>query len=130
MPRSPHTILVVDDSTDFRNLLSNYLQEMDVDIVHARDGEEAVELCETGRFDLIIMDIIMPLMDGVEAIREIRRQEVRLRQERTPILAISAEDSVETGVDSMDAGATRMLIKPVSRSGLLATARELVGKRS
>jgi len=130
MPRPPYSILVADDSPDFRNLLCLYLEGLDADVVHARDGEEAVELCEERRFDLIIMDIIMPLMDGVDAIRDIRRLEVNRGWKRTPILAISGEDSVETGVDAMDAGATRMLGKPVAREGLLATVRELLGDRA
>lgn len=130
MPRPPYAILVTDDSPDFRSLLSLYLEELNADVVHARDGEEAVELCEARRFDLIIMDIIMPLMDGVDAIRDIRRMEVRKRWSKTPILAISGEDSVETGVDAMDAGATRMLVKPVRQDGLLSSVRELLGDRS
>lgn len=130
MPRPPYAILVTDDSPDFRNLLSLYLEGLNADVTHARDGEEAVELCETRRFDLIIMDIIMPLMDGVDAIRDIRRMEVRKRRSKTPILAISGEDSVETGVDAMDAGATRMLVKPMKQDGLLSTVRELLGDRS
>lgn len=126
MDKKPCSILVVDDSEDYRNLLSLYLEELSCETIHAHDGEDAVELCETRRFDVIIMDIIMPLMDGVEAIRAIRKLEVSKGRDRTPILALSAEGSVETGVDSMDAGASRMLVKPVSREGLVGTIRELL----
>ena len=75
MPRARYSILVADDSPDFRNLLRLYLESLDADIVQARDGEEAVELCEERRFDLIVMDIIMPLMDGVDANRNLRKLE-------------------------------------------------------
>jgi len=128
MHKKSYAILVVDDSRDFRNLLSNYLAQLPCDVVYAHDGEDAVALCESRRFDLIIMDIIMPLMDGVDAIRAIRRQEVRKRRPKTPILALSAESSIQTGVDSMDAGATRMLVKPVTCHGFLEIVRDMFGE--
>ncbi len=126
MNQKSYSILVVDDSESFRDLVGTYLASLPCELTHARDGEDAVELCEDRRFDLIIMDIIMPLMDGVEAIRAIRKMEVRMGLSKTPTLALSGEDSVETGVDSMDAGATRMLLKPVSRQGLTDTVMELL----
>lgn len=126
MPDSSCAILVVDDSEDFRSLLSHYLRGFSCRVRYARDGEEAVEMFHAGRFDLIIMDIIMPLMDGVDAIRAIRKIEKGRGPGHVPILALSGEDAVEVGVDSMGAGATRMLLKPVSRSGLIETVCELM----
>lgn len=126
MADTPYSIMIVDDSEEFRTLLCLQLDHLNCRFTHARDGEEAVELYEDKQFDLIIMDIIMPLMDGVDAIRAIRLIEAQTKKSPTPILALSAEDSVETGVDSMDAGATRMLIKPVTQQGLEETVRELL----
>jgi CheY-like chemotaxis protein len=126
MDQKQYSILIVDDSETDRALLYNYLDELNCNITHAVDGEDAVELCESTRFDLIMMDIIMPLMDGVDAIREIRKIEIRTGRTKTPILALSAEESVETGVDSMSAGATRMQTKPLTRQGFLNTVKELL----
>lgn len=126
MANSPDTVLIVDDSEDFRLLISNYLNMLECTLTFAHDGEDAVELFTSHRYDLIIMDIIMPLMDGVDAIRAIRREEAQKGLRPTPILAISGEGSVETGVDSMDAGATRMINKPITRQGLLNTVRDLL----
>lgn len=123
--RSP-SILVVDDSEDFRSLVSNYLRELDCVLSYASDGEDALEMYEACRPDLVVMDIIMPLMDGVDAIRGIRELELAKGLEKVPILAVSAEDSVETVADSMDAGATRMLHKPFGRAPLVETVRELL----
>jgi len=122
------SILIVDDSEDFLNLLYTYLDGVGCTIAVARDGEDAVDLCEHKRFDLIIMDIIMPLMDGVEAIRAIRRMEAQTRRPPTPILAISGEGSLQTGVDSMDAGATRMLVKPITSQDIQSTVMEMMGR--
>tara|TARA_B100000683_G_scaffold272604_1_gene316196 strand:- start:3139 stop:3639 length:501 start_codon:yes stop_codon:yes gene_type:complete len=122
------SILIVDDSEDFLNLLLTYLDDTGCTVAVARDGEDAVDLCERKRFDLIIMDIIMPLMDGVDAIRAIRRMEAQTRRSPTPILAISGEGSLQTGVDSMDAGATRMLVKPITGQDLQSTVMEMMGK--
>lgn len=127
MTPSNCSLLIVDDSEDYLNLLYRYLDGLGCTITVARDGEDAVELCEHKQFDLIIMDIIMPLMDGVDAIRAIRRMEAQTRRHPIPILALSGEGSLQTGVDSMDAGATRMLVKPITRQELCATVREMMG---
>lgn len=120
-PESPLAILIADDSEDFRSLLKVFLKPVPCIVTEAADGEEAVELFGRHQYDLIIMDIIMPLMDGVDAIAAIRTVETKRRNGRTPIIALSGEDSVETGVDCLQAGADRMLLKPVSRAGLVQT---------
>jgi len=93
-------------------------------MTEAADGEEAVELFEVGSYDLVVMDIIMPLMDGVDAINAIRKLESG--KTVTPILALTVERSVETGLDCLSAGADRMLLKPVARMGLLRTVCDLL----
>lgn len=115
----PYSLLIVDDSEDFRSLLKVYLKNIFCTVDEAGDGEDGVELFEQGQYDLVIMDIIMPLMDGVDAICAIREIETTQHRVRIPIIALSGEDSVETGVECLRAGADRMLLKPVSRKGLL-----------
>ncbi|MGL1861193.1 MAG: response regulator [Pseudodesulfovibrio sp.] len=127
MSDSQHYILVVDDSDDYRKMVCHYLSEFPCRIVQARDGEEGVELFANGQFDLVIMDIIMPLMDGVEAISAIREMEAISGAAPVPILSLSVEGSVETAVDCINAGATRMIIKPVSKRGLADAVSELLG---
>ncbi|QJB55700.1 response regulator [Pseudodesulfovibrio sp. zrk46] len=127
MRDSLYFILLVDDSPNYRALLSHYLGDLQCEITEARDGEEAVELFAEKNFDLIIMDIIMPLMDGVDAIRAIRKLEREQRRNPVPILALSGESSLENRVDSMGAGADRMLTKIVDEAGAVATVREMLG---
>ncbi|QGY39838.1 response regulator [Pseudodesulfovibrio cashew] len=122
----PHSVLVVDDDESFRRLLCRCAEGLGCRLTYACDGEDAVDLFESGRFDLIVMDIIMPLMDGVDAIRAIRKLEAKSGRGATPILALSAESDVETGVNAMDAGATRMLPKSVGFSGLTEAMRDML----
>lgn len=127
MHESLYSILLVDDSPNYRALLSLYLGDIQCEVTEAQDGEEAVELYARKRFDLVIMDIIMPLMDGVDAIRAIRRLERERGLPPVPILALSGEDSLENSVDSMGAGADRMLAKLVDHDGAVALVREMLG---
>jgi len=122
-----YSILVVDDSEDYRNLVCHYLSDFPCTISQAQDGEDAVELFARGQFDLVIMDIIMPLMDGVDAIAAIRENESQRDVAPTPILALSGEKSAETGRDCIKAGSNTILIKPVSRQELVGTVCSLVG---
>jgi len=122
-----YSILLVDDSPGYRELLSHYLSDMPCAITLAEDGEEAVELFTDNKYDLVIMDIIMPLMDGVDAIRAIRKLEMARGTQPVPILALSGEDSLETSVDTMGAGANRMLGKLVDPKGAVTTVCEMLG---
>lgn len=125
MPDSS-SILVVDDNEDFRALLRLHLRALPCIVSEARDGEEAVELYEKHDYDLIVMDVIMPLMDGVDAIAAIRKQEAADGR-RSSIVALSGEDSEETGRDCLAAGADRVLIKPIDRKTLLGAVKEMLG---
>ena len=114
---SPRSILLVDDNESYRALLAHYLGDLSCSITQAHDGEEAIELFTEQHFDLVIMDIIMPLVDGVDAIRAIRKIEMQRGTGPVPILALSGEESIEISVDSMGAGADRMLGKLVDQQG-------------
>ncbi len=130
MSDSQYSILMVDDSRDYRNLVLHFLGELPCEITTADDGEDAVEQFSRHNFDLIIMDIIMPLMDGVDATAAIRKIETETRRPPTPILALSMEESMETATDCINAGASRMLLKPIGQEGLLDTVREMLGMPS
>lgn len=126
MPKTTYSVLLVDDSRDYRNLLSLYLSELPCEMTIAVDGEDAVEAYAAREFDLVIMDIIMPLMDGVDAIEAIRRMEQESARNPIPILAMSMEDAMDTSADCIRVGATRMLLKSSSRQDLLNTVSELL----
>jgi CheY-like chemotaxis protein len=102
-------ILVVDDAKLMHSVLENYIKKnfSDVEIILASNGEEAVEKCKNEKPDMILTDIMMPGIDGIEAIKRIRKFDSKVN-----IIAISADGKFEK--DSLAAGAKLFLKKPLS----------------
>jgi len=120
---SNKSLLVVDDSATMRQLLCMTLTRVEgitqANITEAYDGEDALDKVKSGNFDLVLTDIRMPRMDGLEFIRKVRSE---LNEQALPIIIIStkgADEDVKTG---MNLGASGYLSKPVS----MARLRELV----
>ena len=86
----------------------------------ASDGEEALDWPEVAEFDIIILDVMLPVRDGIEVCRELRRRRVQ-----TPILMLTARDAVEDRVRGLDSGADDYLVKPFAFAELLARLRAL-----
>jgi len=118
--RGRRKILIVDDSIDNRMLLQAFLENQPWELHFAEDGLVAITRVEQQSFDLILMDIQMPRMNGIDATRFIREME-RERPDRVPakILALTADDSVDSHQRSLDAGCDGHLVKPVSKKSLL-----------
>jgi len=112
-------ILLVDDSEDNRALVSAYLRHTPHTVALAEDGAAAVERFQEGGFDLVLMDMQMPVMDGCRATRAIRAWEASSGRPRTPILALSAYAFSEEKERSLDAGCDAHLTKPIRKQALL-----------
>ena len=112
-------ILIVDDTEDNRFLLLTYLKKLPFDVVQAENGLEAVEKVFREPFDLILMDIQMPVMDGYAATRKIREWEKETHRSPIPIIAVSANAMAEDVQKSLDAGCTEHVTKPIKKSALL-----------
>lgn len=112
-------ILVVDDTEDNRFLLLTYFKKYPFDVVQAENGEVAVEKATKENFDLILMDIQMPIMDGYVATQKIRIWEKQYSKKSIPIIAVSANAMNEDIQKSLDAGCTEYLTKPVKKTALL-----------
>lgn len=118
----PTRVLLVDDSTDNRMLAGAYLSKGDFEIQEAENGAEAIrEFTESGPYSVILMDMQMPVIDGYEATREIRRLEQSQHLKRTPIIALTADAFVEQQAEADRAGCDEHLAKPISREKLLST---------
>ncbi|RTL73199.1 MAG: response regulator [Hyphomicrobiales bacterium] len=114
----PARILIVDDNATNRLVAETMLRDFDMDITMACDGEEAVALCEAQAFDLILMDVRMPNMDGLTATRLIRSRDTV--NARTTIFAHTANAFPEDKKACTDAGMDGMVAKPVRKRFLLA----------
>ncbi len=123
-------ILLVDDSSDNRFLINAFLKKESCSIVEADNGNIAIELFPTEKWDLILMDMQMPLMDGYQATMRIREIEEEKGIVHTPIVALTAH-SINTEVEKcFDAGCDVHLAKPVSKDDLLKVIKEIIPKTS
>ena len=115
----PLRVLVADDHPTNRAVLEVILGLIAADLVSVEDGAQALAAFKNNDFDIVLMDLQMPVMDGFEAIREIRKFEAEMQRRRTPILAVSANAMSEHVAASRAAGADQHIAKPVVPDALL-----------
>ena len=113
-------ILVVEDEAKMAAFIKRGLEEEGAAVDVAADGYEGLFRASSGNYDLIILDITLPLMDGLEICRRLRQNDISI-----PILLLTARDSVEMKVQGLDSGADDYLIKPFAFAELLARIRAL-----
>ncbi|BCG46669.1 response regulator receiver modulated PilZ sensor protein [Citrifermentans bremense] len=115
-------VLLVDDVSMFIELEKDYLQLSAVTVLTARDGEEALRICRLERPELVFMDLHMPLMNGADCCREIKRDQ-RLS---TAVILITSEGKEEDRQLCLRAGCDGFLTKPLDRHAFLEAARKLL----
>ena len=123
----PMRVLVADDHPTNRKVVELILSQSAIDLVQAVNGAEALEACRSQVFDLVLMDMQMPVMDGLAAVREIRLHEAMMGQSPTPIIMLTANALPDHIAASKAAGADRHLAKPFDAAELLALVAELGG---
>jgi len=114
-------ILLVDDEVELTDPLSRLLSREGYEVDVATEGTAGCELATRGSYDLLILDWMLPGMNGLEICRE-----VRSRQDSTPVLFLTAKDTLDDRVDGLDAGADDYLVKPFELRELLARVRALL----
>ena len=114
-------ILVVDDEPAVREAVERALRLEGHDVLLAADGHEALGTLDSRPPDAVVLDVLMPRVDGLELCRRMRR-----RGDRTPVLMLTARDAVSDRVAGLDAGADDYLIKPFALEELLARVRALL----
>jgi CheY-like chemotaxis protein len=119
-PHRPLSILLADDSKDNRLLIHAYLKDTGHRLDDAENGLIAVAKLKTGKYDLVLMDIQMPVMDGLEATRTIRAWEKERGNSRMPILALTASALDEDVRKTLEAGVDMHVSKPIKKAVLLA----------
>lgn len=116
------TIILADDAPFIREILRHILQKCEVTIVgEATNGEEVVELAKVLKPDLIIMDLVMPLKNGIDATREILAQ-----RPTTQIIACTTLDQQAMVVKALEAGCCNYLVKPFKQSSVQSIIEELI----
>ena len=121
------TVLVVEDFEDNRFMMRRLLEMSGYHVLEAINGEEAVEIAERERPGLILMDLSLPLLDGLAATRRIR-QHAELRE--VPIVAVSAHDTADFHADALAAGCNDYVTKPIDFDQLEALVGRLLPKNS
>lgn len=116
-------ILIAEDEKDLNQILTSRLKAEHYSVDSCRNGQEALDYIAGAEYDAVILDIMMPVLDGLTALRTIRRQ-----GNTVPVLLLTARDSIEDRVTGLDAGANDYLVKPFAFEELLARIRVLLRK--
>jgi CheY-like chemotaxis protein len=119
------TILLVEDTEDNRFMMRRLLEMSGYEVVEATNGEEAVRLAQSERPQLILMDLSLPVIDGLAATRQIRKLN---GFKETPIIAVSAHDTSDFQSEALTAGCNSYITKPIDFSQLETLIARLLGK--
>ena len=118
-------VLLVEDEGRIADFIARGLSEQGYAVDVASDGDEALQWNDVAAFDLIILDVMLPGLDGIEVCRTLRNRGLSL-----PILMLTARDAVEDRVRGLDSGADDYLVKPFAFAELLARLRALMRRES
>lgn len=114
-------LLLIEDHTPLRNAVSQYLREAGYLVDTAATGDEGLWAAEGGGYDLILLDLMLPKMDGMEILNRLRAKQNPLH-----IIILSARDGLEDRLDALDAGADDYVVKPFQLSEILSRVRALL----
>lgn len=118
-------ILVVEDETDLNTIISKHLKKSGYSVDCAFDGAEALEYVDVAQYDAIVLDVMMPVMDGFEFLRRLR-----MRKIDTPVLFLTAKDTKDDIVMGLDLGSDDYLVKPFDFRELLARLRSIIRRKN
>lgn len=119
------TVLVVEDFEDNRFMMRRLLEMSGYQVIEAVNGKQAVEKAVSEHPDVILMDLSLPLLDGLAATREIRKEKAL---GRVPIIAVSAHDSADFHAEALAAGCNEYVTKPIDFDHLVQVLDKLMAK--
>jgi DNA-binding response OmpR family regulator len=116
------TLLLIEDHTDIAEMVTAYLENRGYDIDYAADGVTGLHLAVSNSYDAIILDLMLPGMDGLEVCQKLRNEARR----DTPVIMLTARDTLDDKIAGLDTGADDYLIKPFAIQELEARVRSLI----
>ena len=125
MSETNFRILCIEDDAETRILLKKSLESAGMSVDSVWSGEKGVEAAMSGAFDCVILDLMMPGMDGFQVIRALKSQGLT---SNVPVVVLTARDDKESKQRAMAAGASDYLVKPFDLSHLIETIRSLAGE--
>jgi two-component system OmpR family response regulator len=117
-------VLVVDDEIDFRETLVKRLRKRQLNVAGAESGEKALELIAVQPFDVVVLDVKMPGLDGIETLREIKKKNPFIE-----VILLTGHASMESGIEGMKLGAFDFIMKPAAIDELLEKMRQAFEKK-
>lgn len=117
-------ILAVDDSASMRQMVTFTLKGAGFEVEEAADGQQALNKARQNNFDLVLSDVNMPVMDGIQLVRELR---TLADYKFTPILMLTTESAGDKKMEGKQAGATGWIVKPFNPDQLLNTIKKVLG---
>lgn len=121
---TPLRILLAEDSAAIRAFTQTYFKDTPYQLDMAENGQIAVEMFQSVRYDLVFMDVEMPVMDGVSATLAIRQWEQEEDLDPVPIIALTSHEQKAKLMETLNAGCTAHLIKPLTKEAMLKTIEE------
>lgn len=117
-------VLIVEDEKAIADALKFSLGKEGIDADFAMDGEEGLDMCYAEIYDIILLDRMLPKKDGLSILTQIRKDKIE-----TPVIIVSAKDTVEDRIDGLSAGADDYLVKPFATKELVARIRAIARRR-
>lgn len=114
-------ILLVEDEKELAKAVKTILLLSKYEVVVRYNGKDALEISQKDKFDLIIMDVMMPVMDGITSLKEMRKTGID-----TPVILLTAKSQIDDKVEGLDSGANDYLTKPFDKKELLARIRAIL----
>jgi two-component system OmpR family response regulator len=112
-------VMIVDDEQDFLETIVKRLKARGIEVTGAESGYKALELIDSGNFDVVILDVKMPGLDGIETLREMKKKKPLVE-----VIMLTGHASVESGIQGMQLGAFDYVMKPVALDELLEKVRQ------
>lgn len=120
--RTMTRVLIIDDSSFQRKIISSILTAEDYEIISAQNGQEGLKYLAGDLPDLMVLDLLMPEMDGMEVLAEMRERGIQV-----PVIVLTADIQDSTKQKCIELGAARFINKPVKKDELCASVREVLG---